>query len=231
VRTITTEEYSALLQGAEILSLRREQPKVFRRENGLVYKLIRAGLHWKASGPVRPGRRFAHNARRLSALGIASPSVVELLHLEGSDRDLIVYQPLEGESLNAALSKAQDRGPLRRKLAESMARFHRHGVYFAAGHLSNYILLPDGEMGLIDVHDVWISLGKLGAIHRARSFRILLKYAEDRALLGVTSDSAEFIDLYLAASGLGPVRRRVFRSILSGKLTVPGHEQGTFQAQ
>lgn len=210
MKTITAAELSALEEGAAVWARRNGQPKVFRGKDGLVYKLVKSKLHWKPSGPVRCARRFAHNARRLASRGIACPEIVRVLHVAGEDRDLIVYKPLEGETLRDELRRLSDPGPLRLHLAEFTARLHGLGIYFAAGHIGNYLVRPNGGLGLIDVHDLWIGLGSLGPFHRGRSFRILLKYPEDRELLGGDERLSEFVQAYLEASQLTAGGQRRF---------------------
>jgi hypothetical protein len=210
VKSITEQELAARTEGAEVLAERRGRAKVFRGADGRMYKLFPARLHWSIRGPVRPARRFSHNARRLAARGVACPSIAEVLHVAGQDRDVVVYEPLEGSSLRDTLRATRDPAPLRGRLARYKAHLHGLGIYFAAGHMGNYIVRPDGTLGLIDVHDLWISRVRLGALHRARSFRILLKYPEDRALLGGEAAVAALVEEYLPLSGLAAFERRLF---------------------
>jgi hypothetical protein len=199
-----------LERASKVLARRRGRAKVFLTSDGLVYKLLGSALHWSIRGPVRRARRFELNTRRLAKLGIACPRVVELLHVAGEPRDVVVYEPLTGESMRDALSDARDPAPLRQRLAGFKAHLHRLGIYFAAGHLGNYIVRPDGTLGLIDVHDLWISYVRLGALHRARAFHILMKYADDRALLGGGEHIEKFVNDYLDASGMGAFERNLF---------------------
>jgi hypothetical protein len=144
--------------------------------------------------------------------------LLEILRVTDRDLHVIVYEPLPGRTAREMFEEIDDCSPMAMRLARYVALLHDRGVYFAGGHTDNYIVQPNGEFGIIDIQDSWVLPTALNSVHRALSFRILLKYPEDRAALSVNGRLKPFVDTYLDATRLGRLGRSLFMTTLRLRL-------------
>jgi hypothetical protein len=92
-------------------------------------------------------------------------------------------------------------------LARYLAQLHDKGVYFRSIHFGNIIVDEAGAFALIDVADTRFKGRSLGNGERARNFRHLLRYPEDRQALARFGNE-RFVHEYLQAAHLerGPAK-------------------------
>jgi len=185
VQRLTPQALQSLTSGAQIIESDGLGPKVLRLEGGNFLKLFRA-RRWYTSGGFNPySERFAVHSQQLRNLGIQSPTIIHLYHLnDGSSA--VHYVPLPGMTLRQALqgaSTATQRQALVKSFGRFMAQLHERGVYFRSLHLGNVLVLENGELGLIDVADLYIYPSSLRHALRQRNLRHVQRYNEDRGWL------------------------------------------------
>lgn len=92
---------------------------------------------------------------------------------------------------------------------------HNKGVLFRSMHFSNIIVQPSGRFALIDVSDMRHScFGKLLPWQRARNFRHIFSYNQDRELISVLGMN-EFIDVYLKETRLNAINLWLFKKLMT----------------
>src|SRR5690606_34253166 len=129
--------------------------KVIETNDGRMVKLFRTKRLLSAAQWNPYAKRFARNALRLAKLGFPTIEVLAVYRVREIRRDIVVYRRLEGETLRDAFrdtsAKADDLFP---RLADLLARLHRHGVIFRSIHFGNVLVMGEGVLGLIDVADL-----------------------------------------------------------------------------
>ncbi len=119
---------------------------------------------------------------------------------------MVVYQPLEGESLRNIIKKIDDPSQIISDFASFFASLHDRGIYFRAIHFNNVFITPKGEFGLIDMSDLYYSFLPLTISKRVRNFKPIFHYIDDRkALESISLD--KFIDIYYKNSNLKSERK------------------------
>ena len=178
-------DFNALQVNANVIEEDGLGPKVLRLENGSFLKLFRERRCY-TSGSFNPySQRFAVNSERLQALGITTPTILDLYQFaDGSSG--VLYQPLPGQTLRQVM-QSMGSGAMREALVERfgkfLARLHEQGVYFRSLHLGNVLLMDDGEFGLIDIADLHLYPSPLRLALRQRNLRHMQRYPEDRRWL------------------------------------------------
>ncbi|MCP4993430.1 MAG: toluene tolerance protein [Gammaproteobacteria bacterium] len=194
-------EYAQLTQGAVELERDNIGVKVLLTPNGHIVKLIRI-KRWFSLSVIYPySLRFRRNAIRLTAMGIPSVVVERVFYCHQIRRHGVIYPMVKGESLEKIADRDQISDELFQQLAAFVALLHRKGIYFRSLHLGNILLLPDGELGLIDVADMRFSMSSLRIDQRRRNFRHLFRTSAHRkifARFGVK----RFLGLYIDAANL-----------------------------
>lgn len=194
-------EFDALIEGAEILEADAYGPKIFRLRNGAMLKMFRL-KRWFSSALFFPySHRFERNCRRLRALGVSCPEVIEVYQVPHISRDALLYLPLEGETVRRLVQKcpaAEVGQGMRVEIADFINHLHECGVLFRSLHLGNIVRCASGGYGLIDVADLSVSRRKLSRWQRARNFAHLARCAEDAPWLNADGD---FIQLCAARAG------------------------------
>jgi hypothetical protein len=188
-KRLSRDEFERLTAGARTLSADEHGVKVLLRGDGRVIKLFRR-KRLISSTLWRPyALRFARASRELAARGIPAVIVEQTARVPTIRRDIVVYRHLPGRCLREALiDSPADRDRLLEATADLLATLHERGVYFRAAHFGNILVREtDGpapvELALIDVSETRFRRGPLPASLRARNFRPLMKYPEDRAAL------------------------------------------------
>lgn len=191
---------SALTEGARILEQDGSGVKVLALADGSFLKLFRWGRRFSSARLFPYARRFVRNAENLRARGFLTVDVLDEFQLPELARDGVVYRPLPGQSLRQRLIRDGGRVPAwLPALGALIASLHDAGVYFRGLHLGNLIATPERGLGLIDIADVRFQPWSLSWHQRARNFRHMLRYPEDRQRLGAEALHA-LAEAYVQAS-------------------------------
>lgn len=206
MKRLPYEDYQRLIDGGRTLAHDTHGAKVIETNDGRMVKLFRTKRLLSAAQWNPYAKRFARNALRLSSLGFPTIEVVAVCRVREIRRDIAVYRRLEGETLRDVLHDAPaEANDLFPRLADLLARLHRHGILFRSIHFGNVLVMRDGVLGLIDVADMRKRpLGALTLGQRSRNFRHMLRYAEDRDALAAYGVE-RFLADYKLASGLNEV--------------------------
>lgn len=215
---LSQDDYDTLTAGARVLSQDRHGPKVFELADGSVLKLFRRKRLLSTALLYPYATRFARAAEGLTKRGIRCVKVTRVARVPSIQRDVVGYGYLPGNPLRAELvdtmGDADRLAALLRQQARYAAELHDQRIYFRAIHFNNVIVCPDGELGLIDISEARLCKLPLGPTKRARNFRPMVKYDEDRAALqryGVQ----RFVDDYLEAARMTDAQTRRFRKALA----------------
>jgi len=117
-------------------------------------------------------------------MNIPTVQVKNLYHLQGSSSSVVVYKPLEGDTVMELLRSQRLTEALSEKLGGFIAHLHDSGVYFRGLHMGNIVLTPSGEFGLIDISEMTIFPWKLSCHRRLRNFARFWRATEDKFTFG-----------------------------------------------
>src|SRR5690606_14459427 len=172
MKRLPYEDYQRLIDGGRTLAHDTHGAKVIETNDGRMVKLFRTKRLLSAAQWNPYAKRFARNALRLSSLGFPTIEVVAVCRVREIRRDIAVYRRLEGETLRDVLHDAPaEANDLFPRLADLLARLHRHGILFRSIHFGNVLVMRDGVLGLIDVADMRKRpLGALPLGPRSRNF-------------------------------------------------------------
>ncbi len=214
MKVISAEQHKELVAGAKVLEEQSFGVKVWLLPDQRIVKVFRL-KRVLSSGRLYPyNARFANNARRLQARGVAAPNVLETYYCPEIQRHGVVYDLLEGETFFDLLSRAEDEAPFR-TLARFLGELHEKGIYFRSVHPGNVLLREDGSMGLIDIQDIRFWPWQLGKKTRARNFRHL--YNSDGCSLAMREFGFErFVDLYLQELSRSEGYRQDLKPLIMG---------------
>jgi len=209
---MSSEGYGELVYGARELERDAFGVKVLLLPDARIVKLFRI-KRWFSSALIYPySLRFQRNANRLRRMGIPAPRVERLFYCHSIRRHGVVYPMLQGETLEKAVQEETRQEGLFQLLAEFIALLHKKGIYFRSLHLGNVLLLPDGDLGLIDVADMRFSRSPLRLDQRRRNFRHLFRTSVHRHIfqqLGME----RFLGLYIKAAALSQGQADTIRRI------------------
>lgn len=204
MKVINKEEFNVLRRNAKLLAYDGYGEKVFLTPDNRVYKLFRCKRKISTARLYPYAQRFADNAERILELGIPCVKIIDVYRIPHLKRDAVIYHRLEGETLRAVLKQeGKGKKELITLTAQFISRLHRLGICFRSLHFGNILLLPDGQMGLIDVSNMKIFSHPLSIWKRIRNFKALLRYREDIERIN-NYGFKEFVDLYLRESKLSP---------------------------
>lgn len=197
MRKLATDEYSALIQGAELKTEDGYGPKVYLLSDGRYLKLfrIKRALSWARIYSY--ATRFYDNSIKLQAKSIQTVYCHDTFAVPSLKRTAVIYDPLDGPTLRDAAKQSFNSEAFGRYFAE----LHEQGIYFRSCHLANIIQLNDDAFGLIDISDMRIKSKPLSSRKRIRNFGHLLRYQTDIDTLHL-QDNAAFWQGYAAASSL-----------------------------
>lgn len=228
MQTMSQTDYERLIRGANVLARHVHGDKVLACENGHIIKLFRS-KRLISTARLRPyGTRFIVAEKKLKARNIKTVTVVRDFYLPHLKRHAIEYEPLEGASLRESLAEALqtngEEGLQRVMLSfmEFVALLHRRGVYFRAIHFANVLQTGDREFGLIDISEARFYRGPLRPGLRARNFKPMQRYEEDRRALEIAGRES-VINCYLEHAELGKRAERRFRKGLDQHMP-PTHD-------
>ncbi len=197
---ISPQEFQHLVRSCQVLEKDGHGEKVLRRHDGIIIKIFRRKRLFSSALLFPYAQRFSRNALKLWALDVPTVRVVKCAHCTNPARDLVWYQPVEGQTLRD-VARRESVDEMMESLGDFIADLHDHGVLFRSLHWGNIIVQPDGSFGLIDIADLRCGRRALTPAQRQRNFHHLLRYKEDR------SRFLDLIDLfcrgYAARSGLG----------------------------
>lgn len=221
--TLSKQEYEALIAPAKAISDDARGEKVFQLTDGRILKLFRTRRLISSSTFYPYAKRFAHAAKKLRELQIATVTVDKLYRIAHLRRDAVVYHRLPGTALRAMLAQTERRSTLLPMFAQFVALLHARGVYFRAIHFGNVLVLPDGNFGLIDLSQARFRRHSLTPQLRARNFKPMLRYTEDRDALD-SLGVGEFIEHYLDHAHLNSNETKRFNAALQRhcRHSVPG---------
>ncbi|HWB20795.1 MAG TPA: hypothetical protein VG711_10870 [Phycisphaerales bacterium] len=207
---MTRAEFERMTEGAEVVSADEHGPKVLRTSAGLMVKLFRRKRLISSAMWNPYANRFAHAAKRMNESGFASVQVQMVRRVTGLNRDAVFYEELGGEALRSLLNDDASAEKWLAKLAEEMARLHEKGVYFRAMHFGNVLVnVQETGIGYIDVSEMKFYARALSIGMRARNFRPMTRYAEDRE--GVERFGVQrFVETYMKAAKLIAAEREAF---------------------
>ncbi|PCI70492.1 MAG: toluene tolerance protein [Piscirickettsiaceae bacterium] len=201
MESISKGAFQQLIDGAEVIEKDAFGIKVLDTKQGEMIKLFRRKRLLSSALFYPYAVRFVDNAKKLTQLGIPTVTINRLFWCSSIKRHIVVYQRLEGELLRDVLSDISNNvDDVFKKFAEFIATLHQKGVYFRSAHLKNILVLPDGELGLIDISDLQIKRQPLNLTLRQRNFGHILRYQEDQALMKTHFNS--FITGYNTTSKL-----------------------------
>ncbi len=180
MKTCSVDLYHHLIAGATVLSRDTHGDKVLETTGGLIVKVFRIKRIFSSARLIPYARRFNRAARELKARGIPSVEMKDIFHIKGTNKDAVVYKPLPGETLRDTLAASATPDKIMNRFVSFFALLHTKGIYFRAIHLANVVVLPNGQMGLIDISEARFFSRALKIKMRARNFNPLLRYQEDQ---------------------------------------------------
>ncbi len=201
MKKLSIEKYNELTKNSEMLTNDLYGDKVLKLKDGRIVKLFRL-KRFLSSALIWPyAKRFVRGVKILEKFNIPTVKSVELYKVPSIKRDIVIYQPLEGESLRDLIKKTKDPSELIFSFARFFASLHNKGIYFRAIHFNNVFVTPKCEFGLIDVSDLYYSFLPMTISKRVRNFKPFFHYKEDRQ--AIESFSLEkFLNIYLEYSNL-----------------------------
>lgn len=183
MKTLSHNEYLLLRKDAQVIEKDSFGDKVLLREDGRFIKIFRRKRLLSSALLYPYAQRFADNAEKLNQLGIPCPTVIAVYRIPSIKRDLVYYQPLEGQTVRQVYQSKQLPRHFRQSLLEFIKRVQDCGIFFRSMHLANIIYTPDGQFGLIDFADMKIQNKPLNAAQRERNKKHIHRYKEDAAWL------------------------------------------------
>ena len=209
---MSADEYSELTQGATELLRDLHGIKVLLTPDNHIIKLFRVKRRFSLSTIYPYSLRFQRNAKRLIAMGIPSVDVKQVFYCKHIKRHGVIYPLLEGESMQQIADRDGISEDLFRKMAGFIALLHQKGINFRSLHLGNILLMPQGELGLIDVADMRFSWFPLRVDQRKRNFRHLLRNLEQREIFAKFG-IGRFLGLYIQAAGLDENKAKKIKAL------------------
>ena len=113
----------------------------------------------------------------------------------------MLYQPLAGVTLRDLLKQDAITPEICSTLGAFVALLHQKGIYFRSLHFGNILLMPNQQIGLIDIADMNIYWWRLNVSTRVRNFLRIQKYHDDMLKLG-QDNRLRIMDAYIARAGL-----------------------------
>lgn len=183
MKTLSHNEYLLLRKDAKVIEKDSFGDKVLLREDGRFIKLFRRKRLVSSALFYPYAQRFADNAEKLAKLGIPSPTVIAVYRMPSIKRDMVYYQPLEGQTVRQVYQSTNPPEYFRQNLFEFINHVQDLGIFFRSMHLANIIYTPDGKFGLIDFADMKILKKPLNAAQRERNKKHIYRYKADAAWL------------------------------------------------
>ncbi|WP_461537694.1 lipopolysaccharide kinase InaA family protein [Spongorhabdus nitratireducens] len=187
MQKLNQDRYQALREGCRVIEKDGYGDKVLGLRDGTILKIFRVKRTLSSARFFPYSRRFAKNAGLLQQRGIPTIDVIGLYELPAKGLTAVHYHPLPGDTVRQALRQldagSEERAQLLEKLAALTAQLHENGVLFRSYHMGNVIVMPDGELGLIDISDMRCQSKPLSERQRLRNLRHMSRYSEDVSAL------------------------------------------------
>ncbi|MBF0645931.1 hypothetical protein [Desulfuromonas acetoxidans] len=123
---ITPQEFQRLIRSCQVLEKDGHGEKVLRRHDGIIIKIFRRKRFLSSALLFPYAQRFSRNALKLWAFDIPTIRVVKCGHCPNPARDLVWYQPVEGQTLRD-YAREQSLEPL----MEQLGHLWRHSMTMA----------------------------------------------------------------------------------------------------
>ena len=197
MKSLSEQQYTALIQDAEIIEQDEVGPRVLMLSDGTILKIFKQKKLLSSATIVPYSTRFARNARTLHTRNIPTMRIIEVARIPHLKVTSVQYEPLPGSTLRscgketASLPEDTITG-----FAAFVATLHDQGTYFRSFHLANVIVTQEETFGLIDIADLWVKNRPLTFKERFRNFDRIYRYSDDIKLLRSAGDTL-FIDHYL----------------------------------
>ncbi len=206
-QNIDKKSYNFLIKDAEILTEDLYGYKVIKLKNGSIAKLFRL-KRILSSALIWPyAKRFVRGVSILKKYDIPTVTITGLYKVNFIKRDMVIYRPLKGESLRDIIKNKHDAGKIISEFASFFAQLHRYGIYFRSIHFNNVFITQDRRFGLIDVADLNHSFIPFTLFKRARNFKPIFRYEEDRSAIDSFSLD-NFVDIYYKCSEIKSERKK-----------------------
>ena len=198
-QSLSSQSYDSMVKDAEVLTRDTYGDKVIRLNDGRIAKFFRLKKILSSALLWPYAKRFVRAEKILKKYNIPTVTVTDLFKVPSIKRDMVVYQPLKGESLRDIIKKTEDPSQIITDFACFFASLHDKGIYFRAIHFNNVFITEKGEFGLIDMSDLYYSFIPLLISKRVRNFKPIFHYKADReALESISLD--KFLDIYYKSS-------------------------------
>lgn len=210
VKTLTADEFHALVKGAKVLERQDGGLSALRTGDGYIIKIWqrRRGL---TSDKVKPySQRFRSNCEELNRRGIVAPVISESYAVRDSGEHLVCYREIAGTPLNEV---AEDGSLPLKDLAGFYAELHDKGIHFRSIHLDNMLLLEPAGFGLIDVTDTSFISKPLSLRKRAENLGYAWAYRSDYSYFN-DEVRARLTAYYETAARLSQAEAGRFRKLL-----------------
>ncbi len=197
-----------MVKDAEVLTKDTYGDKVIQLTDGRIAKFFRlkkilsSALFWPYA------KRFVRAEKILKKHNIPTVTVTDLFKVPSIKRDMVVYQPLEGESLRDIIKKTDDPSQIISDFASFFASLHDKGIYFRSIHFNNVFITEKGGFGLIDMSDLYYSLMPLTISKRVRNLKPIFHYKQDKEALTIFSFD-NFLSIYCDNSSLKSEKKQL----------------------
>lgn len=195
MKTLSELEYQQLTADGEVIEKHENTPKVIALPDNRYFKAFFHKSWFSASHFISRAQKFADNATKLKQCGIITVDIDQVFSVDSPKRHCVVYEGVPGITLRQALSEKPCDKVLCHQIGEYIAELHNKGVIFRSLHLGNAIVMPDGNLALIDISDMTVRNYPLLRSQRMRNFLHVMRYRQDKDLLDLDS----FAEGYLAA--------------------------------
>lgn len=190
LKKLTQAAYQAMCDGAQVLEHDPYGPKVFLLGDGTILKLFRRKRLFSSALLYPYAARFERNARKLAAIGIPVPDILEIWRIPEVERDAVHYRPLPGQTLRELASQglsSEREAHLREAFNRLVICLHDNGVYFRSLHMGNVIVGENDQLGLIDFSDIRFYPWKLNRYLRQRNLQRMLDLPAEAAWVDVAA--------------------------------------------
>lgn len=195
MKRLSEQQYQSLIADGKILEKDGNGPKVIALGDERYFKAFYHKSWFSASHFISRAQKFADNAHKLKQKGVITVDTEQVFKLDNPARHCVVYTGVPGKTVRQALKEQPKDSALSRKVGAYVAQLQAKGVLFRSLHLGNIIVMPDGELALIDISDMTVHPFALIRWQRKRNFLHILRYRGDIDIL----DLETFKEGYMTA--------------------------------
>ncbi len=199
-----------MVHDAKVLQEDKIGPKVFELPDGSILKLFTPRSLFSSATLYPYAKRFARNAQKLQARNVPTVEIIDTALISHRKLRCVHYRSLPGSTLRS-LGKENDglSKDLLLSFADFVAGLHAKGIYFRSFHLGNVIVMDDGQLGLIDIADLWTRNRPLTRKERIRNIARIYRFSDEINILRAHGETL-FVDSYLENAGISldePIRK------------------------